>query len=285
MKPAKFEYLAPRALDEAIDILAASGEDAKVLAGGQSLVPSMNFRLARPARLVDINRIPGLDYLEAADGWLRIGALARHLAVERCDLQDPLGDLLHRAGRFVGHLPVRVRGTFAGSLAHADPAAEWCLLATTLGAEIVARSQRGERIISAGDFFDTVFTTALEPDELLTEARLPLLGPDSRAGFTEFSRRAGDFAIVAAAVLTVVRDGRIEKASIGLGGVGGRPLRAPEAEAVLVGEPPSPEVFAEAGAVAARHVTPMADIHGSAEYRRDLVGVLTRRALEQTIAA
>jgi aerobic carbon-monoxide dehydrogenase medium subunit len=285
MKPAPFEYRAPMSVEDALSVLADSGDDAKVLAGGQSLVPSMNFRLARPAVLVDINGLRELDYIRTDDGTLRIGALARHIRFEDSVVDDPLADLLTRAANFVGHLPIRVRGTFGGSLAHADPAAEWCMLARTLDAAMVVSGARGQRTIRAEDFFVTVFTTAIEPDELLTEVRLPLLGPEARTGFVEFSRRAGDFAIVAATAAVELRGDRIENPRIGLGGVGGTPVRASGAEDVLRGEPPSTDLFAEAGASAASEVDPIGDIHGSAEYRRDLVRALTRRALEQAIAS
>lgn len=283
MKPAVFSYLAPSSLDEALDALARHAEDAKVLAGGQSLVPSMNFRLARPGVLVDINRLPGLDGIDEMDGSLHIGALARHMRFHEPVVADPLGKLLATAARYVGHLPIRVRGTFGGSIAHADPAAEWCLIATALDAEMIATGSQGQRSIPAPSFFQTVFTTSLDPDEILTEIRLPLLGEDARVGFVEFSRRAGDFAIVAVAVAIRESGGKLQEARIGLGGIGGTPVRATEAEAVLVGQAPTIELFREAAASAARSVDPIGDIHGSAEYRRDLVGVLTRRALEQTL--
>jgi carbon-monoxide dehydrogenase medium subunit len=285
MKPAKFEYHAPTDLQEALSVLAESGDEAKVLAGGQSLVPSMNFRLARPGVLVDINRVPGLDGIDAANGTLKIGSLVRHVTLERPITDGPLGRLLATAAHSVGHLPIRVRGTFGGSLAHADPAAEWCMIAALLDATVVASSVRGEREIAARDFFKTVFMTALEPDEILTEVRLPKLGDDARAGFIEFSRRAGDFAIVAASTVLEISGTSITSARVALGGVGGTPVRSPAAEAVLTGASPSDEAFEEAGAAASREVEPMGDIHGSPEYRRDLVRVLTRRALQSSMKA
>jgi carbon-monoxide dehydrogenase medium subunit len=182
MKPAPFAYHAPRSLDEATSLLAEHGDDARILAGGQSLVPAMNFRLARPARLIDINRIAGLDRLDVAGKVLRIGALARHVAFERRLVDGPFATLLPHIARHVGHLPIRVRGTFAGSLAHADPASEWCLLAATFDAEILARAQDGERPIPAADFFRGILATALRADELIVEVRLPLPGPGWRTG-------------------------------------------------------------------------------------------------------
>ena len=285
MKPAPFDYHAPRTVAEAIELLAAHGDDAKVLAGGQSLVPAMNFRLARPAVLVDINRIGELDFCSTGGGALRIGALTRHVRFERPVTEGALGALLADVMHYVAHLPIRVRGTFAGSLAHADPAAEWCTVATTLDAEIRARGPAGERSIGAADFFRSILTTSLRPDELITEVRLPMLGPDWRFGFVEFSRRAGDFALSMA--LTVLRiDGeRIAEARVGVGGAGDRPLRITQAEQALAGAVPDREALAEAAAMAAASVDPFDDLHASAAYRRDLVRVMTRRALERALAS
>jgi aerobic carbon-monoxide dehydrogenase medium subunit len=284
MKPAAFDYHAPRSVDEAVELLAAHGDDAKVLAGGQSLVPAMNFRLARPAVLVDINRIAELDFCIASDGALRIGALTRHVRFERPVTDGPLGPLLADVVRYVAHLPIRVRGTFTGSLAHADPAAEWCVVATTLDAEIRARGPDGERSIPAAAFFRSILTTSLRPDELITEVRLPALGPDWRFGFAEFSRRAGDFALSMALAALRVDGGRIAEARIGVGGAGDRPLRISEAEQALQGTVPGPEALAEAGAIAAAAVDPFEDLHASVAYRRDLVRVMTKRALERALA-
>jgi len=283
MKPAKFDYHAPTTVEEAVDILHAFPEEAKILAGGQSLVPSMNFRLARPTILVDINNVGGIDGVGTSGDRLSIGTLVRHRRLERSVTEDPVGSLLSAAAHFVGHLPIRTRGTFGGSICHVDPAAEWCLIATALDAEMVATSVEGQRRIAAADFFETVFTTSLQPDEMLTEVTLPLLGGNARIGFAEFSRRAGDFAIVAAAVTISVTDGIIRSASLGLGGVGPTAVRAREAETVLVGHEPSRRLFDEAGAIAAANVEPLEDIHGSADYRKDLVRVMVRKALDQTL--
>jgi carbon-monoxide dehydrogenase medium subunit len=284
MKPAPFDYHAPRSVDEAVELLAAHGDDAKVLAGGQSLVPAMNFRLARPAVLVDINRIAALDFCAASDGALRIGALTRHARFERAVTGGALGALLADVVRYVAHLPIRVRGTFAGSLAHADPAAEWCVVATTLDAQIRARGPNGERTIDAAAFFRSILTTSLRPDELITEVRLPALGPNWRFGFAEFSRRAGDFALSMALAALRLDGGRIAEARIGVGGAGDRPLRISEAEQALQGTVPGPEALAEAGAIAAAAVDPFEDLHASVAYRRDLVRVMTKRALERALA-
>ncbi|MCY3538577.1 MAG: FAD binding domain-containing protein [bacterium] len=283
MKPASFDYLAPRSLEEALDYLAEHGYEAKVLAGGQSLVPAMNFRLARPAVLVDINPLSELDYLEETDHRLRIGTLVRHSTFEKPVCQGPTGRLLAMAARHVGHWPIRVRGTFGGSLAHADPAAEWCVIARLLDADLVTRSSSGGRHIPAEMFFQTVFTTALEPDELLLEARLPLLSSDTKVGFQQFSRRAGDFALAMVAVAFQIEEGKVMNPRIALGGVSDRPLRAPEAEQMIEGAGPGDPSFRAAAETAAREIEAIGDIHGSASYRRDLVRALTRRAFEQAI--
>ena len=282
MKPAAFEYFQPTTVGEAVSLL-GSLDDAKVLAGGQSLVPAMNFRLSRPAALVDINRIEGLDRIDVGADWVTIGALTRHRAFEAPPVAGPLGSLLATAANLVGHLPIRVRGTFVGSLAHADPAAEWCLLARTLDAEFVASSASGERTIAAADFFHTLFTTDLRSEELLTSVRLPVLDSSVRVGFAEFSRRAGDFALVMAAAVIKVENGVIAEARIGIGGAADKPIRMTRTESDLVGKNADPEVCEGAANLAASEVDPLGDIHGSSEYRRDLVRVMTKRALRQAL--
>ena len=285
MKPAPFEYHRVDRVEDALERLAELGEDAKVLAGGQSLVPMMNFRLVRPPALVDITRIPDLDYVARDGDRLRIGALTKHRAVELLRDDDVIGgyEILPRAARWVGHYPIRTRGTFGGSVAHADPSAEWCMLATALDATIVARGPEGDREIPASEFFLGFFTTALEPGELLVEVRLPR--PRPHAALHEFARRHGDFAIVAVAVAVdldgdVMRDPRVV-----VGGVDEIPLRVEAAEKVLDGAAPGGEAFAEAGRAAAQAVDPPADVHGSAQYRRDLTDVLVRRALAEALHA
>lgn len=280
MKPAAFRYCAPRSVAEACALLAESGEEGRVIAGGQSLVPMMNFRLARPGLLVDINRIAALDFACVEGDGLRIGALTRHARFEQPLAPGPLGALLPRVVRHIAHLPIRTRGTFAGSLAHADPAAEWCGLAATLDAEITAQGPGGSRTIPARDFFRTVFTTELAPDELITEVRLPLLSDDWRTGFCEFSRRAGDYAIVLAVVALRLSGGRIAEARVGLGGVGDRSVRAAGAEAALRGARPERAAFVAAGEAATEGLQPMTDVQATPDYRLDLVRVLVRRALE-----
>ena len=206
MKPAPFIRHVPRTLDEALKILSqVATQDGRVLAGGQSLVPIMAFRLAKPAHLVDINEVAGLDKIASDGKVLSIGACVRHAAFHKRVIDNPLGKLLTYVARHIAHYPIRMRGTFCGSLAHADPASEWCLVAATLDATMVAKSTRGERLLAAKDFFAGIMATALAEDELLVEVRLPLLPADAKFGFNEFSRRAGDFAMAAALVLSRAR--------------------------------------------------------------------------------
>lgn len=282
MKPARFEYVAPESLDAALIALAERGDGATLLAGGQSLVPAMNFRLATPETLVDLNRIPGLDRSYVDGDELVVEALVRHRALEMLVTADPLGRLLSRVARYVGHLPIRVRGTFVGSIAHADPAAEWCMLATALEATIVVRSAGGERRMRAGDFFAGPFTTALAPDEIVTEVRLPLLAV-AGTGFAEKSRTAGDFATVAAVAVVRSARGEITEARIGIGGAEGKPSRAVDAEESLVGGPATRVACATAGRIASEGIDPMSDAFCSGDYRRHLVSVLTTRALAAAI--
>ena len=285
MKPAPFVYHAPKTLEQAVAILAeVAPEDGRVLAGGQSLVPTMAFRLARPAHLVDINLVAGLDRLAVENDTLLIGACVRHAAFHRPVTAGPLGDLLAYVVRHIAHYPIRTRGTFCGSLAHADPASEWCLVAATLGGEIAARSARGTRRIAAIDFFQGLMATTLEEDELLEQARLPVLAPELRWGFYEFSRRAGDYALAMALATFRLEDGLIVGPRLGLGGVEASPRRIPEAEAVLAGKPPEIGIFREAAEAAAEAIDPLEDIQAGAKYRRDLVRAVARRALERAAA-
>jgi len=284
MKPAPFVHHVPKTLDEALTILAEVAPlDGRVLAGGQSLVPIMAFRMARPAHLVDINDVVGLDRLTLEGGKLVIGARVRHAAFHKPPIDGPLGALLSDVVRHIAHYPIRMRGTFCGSLAHADPASEWCLVAATLDAEIVAKSAHGERMIAARDFFKGIMSTALAEDELLAEVRLPLLDKDARFGFNEFSRRAGDFAISAALVTYRLSNGRIVEARVGVGGAEPQPRRIAEAERALTGHAPTDETFRAAAEAAAAAVDPLEDIQTSGEYRRDLVRAVVRRALEASL--
>ena len=284
MKPAPFVRHVPRTLDEALATLAAvAGEDGRVLAGGQSLVPIMAFRLAKPAHLVDINEVEGLDTLVDDGQTLTIGARVRHAAFHRPVTENPLGALLSYVARHIAHYPIRMRGTFCGSLAHADPSSEWCLTAATLDAVMVAKSVNGTREIKAAEFFDGIMSTHLEEDELLAEVRLPLLPADGKFGFYEFSRRAGDFAMSAALVTYRLDGGKIVDAHVGLGGAEASPRRIAEAEAELNGKAPGDAAFRAAGEAASAAIEPLEDHQTDAEYRRDLVKVVVRRALEHSL--
>jgi carbon-monoxide dehydrogenase medium subunit len=281
MKPAAFRYHAPKTLDEAVAVLAeVAPDDGRVLAGGQSLVPIMAFRLAKPAHLVDINGVKELDRITVEDGKLRIGACVRHAAFYQPVCDGPLGKLLAKVVRNIGHHPIRTRGTFCGSIAHADPASEWCLVAATLDAEMIARSKRGARTVAAKDYFGGIMTTALNDDELLAEVRLPLLAAETCFGFCEFSRRAGDFALGMALVTYRIGDGVIADARVGVGGAEPHARRIPEAEAALRGHSPGPAAFSAAAEAAAAAIDPLVDLTTNADYRRDLVRAMTRRALE-----
>jgi carbon-monoxide dehydrogenase medium subunit len=283
VKPAAFEYHRADTVADAVGLLAELGDGAKVLAGGQSLVPMMNFRLVRPEALVDISRIAELKRVTLDGDALRIGALATHRAVERSDLGNGYA-VLPRAARMIAHAPIRARGTFGGSIAHADPAAEWCLLALALDAAIVVRGPAGEREIAAQDFFRGFLETALEPGEIVVEVRFPRPWP--HAAVEERARRRADFAIVAAAVALRLDDaGRCTEARVVLGGVDERPLRIPEAEQALAGAEPAEEAFREAGRLVASAIDPADDIHATAEHRRELAAVLVARALRRAVAA
>jgi carbon-monoxide dehydrogenase medium subunit len=285
VKPAPFEYHRPVTLDAAVHLLAElAPHDGRILAGGQSLVPIMAFRLARPAHLIDINAVVGLDGLAAHGGQLRIGARVRHAAFHRPVVEGPLGTLLARVVHHIAHYPIRQRGTFCGSLAHADPAAEWGTVVVALEAELVAVSARGERRIAARDFYRSAMETALSPDELLAEARLPLLPADTRFGFAEFSRRAGDYALAMALAVLELDSGVITAPRIGLGGAEASPRRIEAAEALLHGEAPCEAVFRAAAGAAAAAIDPLEDPQTDAQYRRELVGAMVFRALSEACA-
>jgi carbon-monoxide dehydrogenase medium subunit len=285
MKPAPFRYHAPKTIEEAVQTLAeVAGEDGRVLAGGQSLVPIMAFRLARPSHLVDINGVEALRRLAGDGDKLAIGACVRHAAFHQPVVPGPLGLLLSKVVRHIAHYPIRTRGTFCGSIAHADPASEWCLVAAALGAEMVARRAGGTRTIAADDFFRGIMSTALQEDELLTEVRLPILAADTRCGFYEFNRRAGDFALAMALVTYRVENGVINEARVALGGVEPQPRRVAQAEQALAGKAPGKQAFEAAADAAMAAVDPLEDVITSADYRRDLTRTVTRRALEQAAA-
>jgi CO/xanthine dehydrogenase FAD-binding subunit len=280
VKPPAFSYVRAGTPEEAVALLARHGGEAKALAGGQSLVPLMNFRLARPGVLVDIGRLDTLAYVSERDGALAIGALTRQAAVEDSPLAARRCPLLVEATRLVGHRPIRNRGTVGGSLAHADPAAEYPAVLLALEGEVTARGPRGERVIPAARLFRSVFATSLEPDELLTEVRLPAAPPRSGAAFVELSRRHGDYAIVGvAAVVALDSAGRCREARLALAGVAGTPVRCAEAEQLLQGTSGEEAVLDEAGRRCAASVEPRGDLHASPAYRKAMVAVFVRRAL------
>ena len=284
MKAAPFRYHAPRTVDEAVTLLAEVAPlDGRVLAGGQSLVPIMAFRLARPTHLVDINGVKALERLAVDGDQLCIGACVRHSAFYRSITEGPLGTLLSTVVRHIAHHPIRARGTFCGSIAHADPASEWCTVAVVLGAQMVAQSIRGTRIISAHEFFAGIMTTTLAEDELLTEVRLPLLAPDTRFGFYEFNRRAGDFALAIALTVHRLEDGQIVEPRLAVGGAEPHARRIAAGEQALDGRAPTAESFADAAERVAAAIDPMEDAQTSAEYRRDLVRTVARRAMERSL--
>ena len=280
MKPAPFKYVAAETVDEAVAALGEHGDEAKVLAGGQSLVPLMNLRLATPGVLVDVNRIAELSGLRA-NGNLEIGAVTRQAAVERSAEARAAAPLVVEALRHVAHPPIRSRGTIGGTVAHADPAAEIPAVLLALGGEVVARGPAGERTISADEFFQGYFTTALQPDELLTSVRFPAQGPGARTALQEVARKQADFALAGAVVAANVGDdGTCESARIVLFGVADRPVRAPGAEeAVTSRSLADVAVLADAAQSAAAGIDPTGDAHASAEYRKEVAGVLVRRAL------
>jgi aerobic carbon-monoxide dehydrogenase medium subunit len=279
VKPAPFAYHRAHSVAEAIALLAELGDEAKILAGGLSLVPMMNFRLARPSALIDVTKIPGLSYLRADSTGLRIGALTTHRMVETSHdpaVIDGFG-VLPRAARWIGHYPIRSRGTFGGSIAHADPASEWCLLAVLMDARVVLTGPEGPRAVPAAEFFQGYYTTAARPDEMLTELWFP--HPEPHAVLTEFAPRQGDFAVVAAAVSLVVGDGVCRSGRVALGGVGPQPLQI--AANALAGQPVSPDTWQAMGEHAASQIDPPDDTHGSSEYRRRLTATLVSRALAE----
>jgi carbon-monoxide dehydrogenase medium subunit len=281
VKPPPFDYSAPTTLDEALALLLEHGEDARPLAGGQSLVPLLSFRLARPSHLVDLAGISELGSIVVDDGHLVIGAMVRERAAERHDDVRLLAPLLAQALPLIGHPAIRSRGTIGGSLAHADPAAELPAVALLLDAELVAQSRdRGKRTIKAADFFSGFFTTALQPDEILTEVRIRRPALRTGSAIEEVARRHGDFAMVGAAAMVRLEDGKIADARVALTGVSDIPVRATEAEAILEGAEPTDEAFATAAEEAAKSLSPPADLHGSSSYRRHLATVLMRRTFK-----
>jgi carbon-monoxide dehydrogenase medium subunit len=279
MRPLPLGYFRPASIEEALEILETYGDEAKVLAGGQSLVPMLNLRLARPAYLVDLNGVRELSYLRLDGGWLRIGAMTRHVDIERSDVVKRTCPALAEAVRYVGHPHIRFRGTFGGSIAHADPAAEFPAVVAALGGQIVLRGSRGSRSVPAEEFFIGYLTTALERSEIVVEVRLPSQS-EAVAAVEELAPRHGDFAVAGSVVqVRLNHEGIVETAAIGLLGVGPVPCAAREAEQVLVGRPLTAALANQAAKLAAGACDPEDDIHASAEYRRKMAEVLTTRAL------
>jgi carbon-monoxide dehydrogenase medium subunit len=284
MKPAPFEYYAPTTVEEALAHLAQHGYDAKVLAGGQSLVPTMNFRLAQPSVLVDLNRIPELFYIKPADdGGVRVGAMTRESHVEHDPLIAERAPLVFEAMPHIAHPQIRNRGTFGGCIAHADPAAELPAVSVAMSARFRIRNQAGERWVPADEFFIGFFTTVMQPDDLLVEIALPPLPPRSGYSFQEIARRHGDYALVGAAAMVVLdHNNQCQQARLVFLSVGEGPVGAVQAAETLQGQVPTSEAIeAAAEAAASADVDPGSDIHASADYRRHLVKVLARRSLTQ----
>jgi len=283
VKPAKFEYHSPASIDEALTILERYHDEARVLAGGQSLVPMMNFRLATPSAIVDLNRVAGLVEIEEENGVVRIGAMARQRRIEFDPLIREKLPLLVAAMRWIGHLPTRTRGTIGGSIAHADPAAEIPMVLQALAGEVMVRGPRGERRIGAPALFLAPLTTALAPDEIITEARVPEVPPGASYAIEEFARRKGNFAIAAIAVMLVWDGERCITARLATAGIGPITARLLEAEAILEQRGLSEAAIVAAANKAAELVEPMSDQNGSADFRRHLTAVLTRRAVQKAI--
>lgn len=282
MIPAAFAYKAPSSVAEAISLLREHAGEAKIISGGQSLIPMMRFRMLAPQVLIDIGRIPGLDTLAEENGYLRIGALTRTGTLEKSPLIGERYPLLAATARVVADPIVRNRGTVAGSIVHADPAGDWAAAMTAARAQIVVAGSNSERVIAIDDFLIDTFTTALEEDEVVVEVRVPIPGPRSGGSYHKIERKVGDFATAAVGVqIAMGADGRVAQAGIGLCAVGHITLRADAAEAALIGESLTTETIARAAKLAAEASQPGADTRGPEEYKRDMVRVLTARALRQ----
>ena len=280
MKLPYVEYEAPATMAEAVDLLAEYQDEASVLAGGQSLIPLMALRLARPALLIDINGLTELSLVAVEDGRVTIGAMTREYVAEDSATVGDTVPLLAAALPLIGHEAIRSRGTIGGSLAHADPAAELPAVARALDAEFVVRGRAGERVVPAADWFEGYLATSRRPDEILAEVRFPAAGPGTGVAFLEVARRHGDFAIVGLAVSLTLADGVISDARLAFAGVSDVPVRAAEAEDLLIGQRPSAELFAEAARVATAPLDPPADLNGSPEYRKQIAATLVRRGLQ-----
>jgi carbon-monoxide dehydrogenase medium subunit len=279
MKLPPVDYEAPQTVSEAVELLAGYQDEASVLAGGQSLIPLLALRLARPSVLIDVNGIDELSGVSVTDGWLTIGATTREYVAEESESVADTVPLVAAALPLIGHEAIRSRGTIGGSMAHADPAAELPAVARALDAEFVVRSQSGERVVPAAEWFEGYFTTARRPDELLVAVRFPTAGPGTGTSFEEVARRHGDFAIVGLATSLTLSDGAISDARLAFAGVSDKPVRASAAEDLLVGERPSTELFEEAARRATADVDPPADLNGSSDYRKTVAAAIVRRGL------
>jgi carbon-monoxide dehydrogenase medium subunit len=284
MFPAAFDYRAPSTLDEALSVLNERGDEAKVMAGGQSLIPLLKLRFAQPGMLVDIGRMPGLSGVTRNDGRLRIGALTRHVDIERSRDLGGLWAILPEAAHWIADPLVRNQGTVGGSICHADPSGDWGSVMLALDAELVARSSKGERVIRAADFFEGPFTTTLRPDEILTEIRIAASSKHAAGAYNKLERKVGDFATVAVAVQVELDGGKVSKAGIGLTSVGATNIKATAAEKALVGHEPTDAVIAEAARLAAAAAEPKSDVRGSAEFKKDVVRVFVQRGLKTALA-
>ncbi len=284
MFPAAFDYRAPNSLDEALAILEERGDEAKVMAGGQSLIPLLKLRFSRPELVVDIARIGGLNTIKRDDGQVVIGALARHVDIERSEELARFAPMMVEAAHWIADPLVRNRGTFVGSICHADPAGDWGSVALAMHADVVARSSKGERVIHASEFFKGPLETALKPDEVATEVRIPVGKGRGGGAYLKLERKVGDFATVAVAVQVYLEGDRIETAGIGLTAVGPTNIKATEAERALRGKAPSDEVIAEAARLAADAAEPKDDIRGSAAYKKDVVRIFVQRGLKTAVA-
>jgi len=281
MLPAPFEYHAAKSMDEALGLLDTLGEDAKILAGGQSLIPLLKLRFASPAHLVDINGIKELDFIEEGDGTLRIGPLFRHKAAERSSLLASRYHVMADAAPQIADPIIRNRGTIAGSVTHADPSGDWGTVLLALDAELVLRSKSGSRTVKARDFFSGPFSTVLEPTEVLSEIRIPAARPQTGGAYLKLERKVGDFATVAVAVHLQMDGGKVGSAGIGLTAVGPQNIKAEQAEAALRGARLDDATIKEAAALAADAAEPKADHRGSVEYKRNVVRVFTERGLKR----
>jgi carbon-monoxide dehydrogenase medium subunit len=284
MFPAAFDYRAPASLDEALGLLAERGDDAKVMAGGQSLIPLLKLRFSQPQLIVDIGRVPGMTEIKRDDGHVKVGAMVRHVDIERSKELAELLPLMVEAVHWIADPLVRNRGTLVGSVCHADPSGDWGSIMLALGAELVAQSTKGERLIPVDGFFQGPFTTTLRPDEVATAIRIPLTSGAAGGSYHKLERKVGDFATVAVSVQVELDGRKVKKAGIGLTSVGSTNLKAKKAEQALVGNELTDDVIAEAARLAAAEAEPKDDIRGSAAYKKDVVRVFVQRGLKAALA-